>query len=78
VAEKLRALLQQQETWPRPRDLHDLWFIICDRAAPVGGEEMRRLFQRKCEIRRIEPDVSRLTSETLGSVSSPRRPAGPE
>ena len=65
VAEKLRALLQQQEKWPRPRDLYDLWFIICDRAEPVGGEEMRRLFERKCQVRHIEPDVSRLSSETL-------------
>ena len=28
VAEKMRALLQQQTKWPRPRDLYDLWFML--------------------------------------------------
>jgi predicted nucleotidyltransferase component of viral defense system len=29
IAEKLRSLLQQQKKWPRPRDLYDLWYILC-------------------------------------------------
>jgi len=29
LAEKMRALIQQQLKWPRPRDLYDLWFILC-------------------------------------------------
>jgi predicted nucleotidyltransferase component of viral defense system len=29
LAEKMRALLQQQTKWPRPHDLYDLWFILC-------------------------------------------------
>jgi predicted nucleotidyltransferase component of viral defense system len=28
AAEKLRALLQQQDKWPRPRDLYDLWYVL--------------------------------------------------
>ncbi|MCX6543748.1 MAG: nucleotidyl transferase AbiEii/AbiGii toxin family protein [Acidobacteria bacterium] len=65
VAEKLRSLLQQQDKWPRPRDLYDLWFILCHRSEPVAGRELRALFERKCQVRHIEPDRSRLTSETL-------------
>jgi predicted nucleotidyltransferase component of viral defense system len=62
-AEKLRALLQQQDKWPRPRDLYDLWHILCERPERIVGPELRTLFERKCEVRRIQPDVSGLTAE---------------
>ena len=45
VAEKLRALLQQQDKWPRPRDLYDLWFILCQQREPVPTKQLRELFQ---------------------------------
>jgi uncharacterized protein len=65
AAEKLRALLQQQEKWPRPRDLYDLWFILCARSEPMDGTQLHALFERKCEVRGVRPDVSQLTSATL-------------
>jgi predicted nucleotidyltransferase component of viral defense system len=65
AAEKLRVLLQQQEKWPRPRDLYDLWFILCERSEPMDGTQLQALFERKCEVRGVRPDVSLLTSATL-------------
>jgi len=65
AAEKLRALLQQQEKWPRPRDLYDLWFILCERSEPIVGTQLHALFELKCAVRDVRPDVSRLTSATL-------------
>jgi predicted nucleotidyltransferase component of viral defense system len=65
LAEKTRALLQQQRKWPRPRDLYDLWFILCRLREEFDGKELRELFDRKCEVRRIEPNVKGLISENL-------------
>ena len=65
VAEKMRALLQQQEKWPRPRDLFDLWFILCRVRERFSRIELRQLFLKKCEIRTIVPDVGALTSHGL-------------
>lgn len=65
VAEKLRALIQQQEKWPRPRDLYDLWFILCRQREPMLSHELRGLFERKCEIRGVAPDPQRLVSAEL-------------
>ena len=65
VAEKLRALLQQQEKWPRPRDLYDLWYVLCHKAEKLPGRELREIFARKCAVRNAEPDLHRLTSENL-------------
>ncbi|MBI4551243.1 MAG: nucleotidyl transferase AbiEii/AbiGii toxin family protein [Candidatus Latescibacteria bacterium] len=65
VVEKMRALLQQQQKWPRPRDLYDLWFILCRSGTHFTSEEIRPLFVEKCRVRQIQPDVERLTSEHL-------------
>ena len=65
VAEKMRALLQQQKKWPRPRDLYDLWFIVCHSKEKVEPEQLEDLFAKKCHLRKIEPDVSGLTSDNL-------------
>ena len=65
VAEKMRALLQQQQKWPRPRDLYDLWFMVCHSKEKFEAGQLEELFTKKCEVRRIEPDLSRLTSENL-------------
>jgi hypothetical protein len=65
AGEELQALLQQQEKWPRPRDLYDLWFILCARSEPMDGTHLHALFERNCEVRSVRPDVSRLTSATL-------------
>lgn len=65
VAEKMRALLQQQKKWPRPRDLYDLWFILCRSGECFSGEELKRLFVEKCRVRRIQPDRDGLISENL-------------
>lgn len=65
VAEKMRALLQQQKKWPRPRDLYDLWFILCRSGERFPREELRKLFVEKCRVRRVQPDREGLTSENL-------------
>lgn len=65
VAEKMRALLQQQQKWPRPRDLYDLWFIVCHSKEKFESGQLQELFKKKCHARKIEPDVSGLTSENL-------------
>lgn len=65
VAEKMRALLQQQQKWPRPRDLYDLWFIVCRSKEKFEAGQLEGLFKRKCQLRKIEPDLSGLTSDNL-------------
>lgn len=65
VAEKLRALIQQQEKWPRPRDLYDLWFMLCRQREPILSPQLRELFERKCMVRGVEPDPHRLVSVEL-------------
>ena len=71
VAEKLRALIQQQEKWPRPRDLYDLWFILCRQREPMPSDELRRLFERKCEVRGVSPDPRSLVSVELREWNRP-------
>ena len=63
VAEKMRALLQQQSKWARPRDLYDLWFILCHKKERFSEERLRELFEQKCAVRRIPADTEALTSE---------------
>jgi predicted nucleotidyltransferase component of viral defense system len=65
VAEKLRALLQQQERWPRPRDLYDLWYITCHEREVFDRGRLRELFERKCGVRAVVPDVEGLRSDRL-------------
>jgi predicted nucleotidyltransferase component of viral defense system len=65
VAEKLRSLLQQQKKWPRPRDLYDLWYILCKSEERFLWKELRPLFDEKCRVRGVQPDIESLTSETL-------------
>jgi len=65
LSEKMRALLQQQSKWPRPRDLYDLWFILCNRGERFEWKTLQSLFVEKCRARQIEPDPDLLVSETL-------------
>jgi len=65
LAEKLRSLLQQQAKWPRPRDLYDLWYILCRSGESSSWQELRPLFEEKCRIRGVEPSLVELTSEAL-------------
>ena len=65
VAEKLRSLLQQQKKWPRPRDLYDLWYILCKTRERFSWQEVKPLFDEKCRIRDVQPDITSLTSDTL-------------
>jgi predicted nucleotidyltransferase component of viral defense system len=65
VAEKMRALLQQQRKWPRPRDLYDLWFILCRSRERLPQEKLKELFVEKCRVRQIAPDPKGLSSENL-------------
>ncbi len=65
VAEKMRALLQQQVKWPRPRDLYDLWFILCRSDERFQKENLKDLFVQKCRTRQIQPDADSLVSENL-------------
>lgn len=65
VAEKMRALLQQQKKWPRPRDLYDLWFILCRLKEPFDAHQLRRLFIEKCGVRHIHPHMVDLVYDNL-------------
>jgi len=65
VAEKLRSLLQQQKKWPRPRDLYDLWYILCKTKEHFSWQQLKPLFDEKCHIRDVQPDIARLTSNML-------------
>ena len=65
IAEKMRALLQQQMKWPRPRDLYDLWFILCQSGESFQPDILRELFFQKCKARQIQPDVKGPISENL-------------
>lgn len=65
VSEKLRTLLQQQKKWPRPRDLYDLWYILCCSGEQFSWTELSPMFQEKCRIREIKPDISGITSDNL-------------
>lgn len=65
VAEKLRSLLQQQKKWPRPRDLYDLWYILCKTRERFSWQELKPLFDEKCRIREVQPDITSLTSDVL-------------
>jgi len=65
IAEKLRSLLQQQKKWPRPRDLYDLWYILCKSEERFLWKELRPLFDEKCRVRDVLPDIESLTSGAL-------------
>lgn len=65
VAEKARALLQQQSRWPRPRDLYDLWHITCLKGEAFDRAELRKLFDEKCRVRGVAPDPAGLYSANL-------------
>jgi len=65
VAEKMRVLIQQQEKWPRPRDLYDLWYITCHKGESFDLSQLRRLFEQKCRVRGIPADTSLLRSKHL-------------
>ena len=65
LAEKLRSLLQQQKKWPRPRDLYDLWYILCKSGERFSWKELKPLFDEKCRVRGVQPDIAGLTSDTL-------------
>jgi hypothetical protein len=65
LAEKLRSLLQQQKKWPRPRDLYDLWYILCKSRERFSWKELKPLFDEKCRVRGVQPDITSLTSDAL-------------
>lgn len=65
IAEKMRALLQQQEKWPRPRDLYDLWFMLCLKGEKYPRDRLKRIFSIKCRSKQIAENPEALTSERL-------------
>lgn len=69
VAEKLRSLLQQQKKWPRPRDLYDLWYILCLSREHFKWNELLPMFEEKCRVRDIKPDIKGLTSDNLKTLN---------
>jgi predicted nucleotidyltransferase component of viral defense system len=70
LAEKMRALLQQQLKWARPRDLYDLWFILCHEGESFDWGELRELFIQKCQVRKVNPDLGGLVSEELRALNA--------
>jgi predicted nucleotidyltransferase component of viral defense system len=69
VAEKLRSLLQQQKKWPRPRDLYDLWYMLCKVKENFKWNELFPMFEEKCHVRHIKPDIKGLTSDNLKTLN---------
>lgn len=69
VGEKMRALLQQQKKWPRPRDLYDLWYILCQSGESFPLKKLKHIFIEKCRVRKIDPDIAGLTSENLRELN---------
>jgi hypothetical protein len=69
VAEKLRSLLQQQKKWPRPRDLYDLWYMLCQAREHFNWNELLTMFEEKCRIRNIKPDIKGLISDDLKTLN---------
>ena len=69
VAEKLRSLLQQQKKWPRPRDLYDLWYMLCRAGEQFDWNELLPMFKEKCRIRDVKPDLAALTSADLKQLN---------
>jgi hypothetical protein len=65
VAEKMRALIQQQGRWPRARHLYDLWYMTCYRGETYAQRQLRDLFERKCQVRGVPADPSLLRSDHL-------------
>jgi len=65
LAEKMRSLLQQQNKWPRPRDLYDLWYILCRSGERFSWKELKPLFEEKCRIRGLQPNTAGLISDAL-------------
>jgi predicted nucleotidyltransferase component of viral defense system len=65
VVEKLRSLLQQQKKWPRPRDLYDLWYMLCYSGEHFTWKELLPMFQEKCRVRDVKPNLAGLTSGKL-------------
>jgi hypothetical protein len=61
----MRALIQQQDKWPRPRDLYDLWYITCLKGETFDRCRLRGLFEQKCRVRSLLADPGRLRSEHL-------------
>jgi len=65
ISEKMRSLLQQQKKWPRPRDLYDLWYMLCHSGEHFKWSELFPMFQEKCRIRNIKPEPDGLASAHL-------------
>lgn len=70
VVEKLRSLLQQQKKWPRPRDLYDLWYMLCRSGEQFAWDELLLMFKEKCRIRDVEPDLMAITSADLKELNT--------
>lgn len=69
IAEKMRSLLQQQAKWPRPRDLYDLWCILCHRREAVSPDVYLNLFTQKSHVRNINPNLDQLVSPLLKEMN---------
>jgi hypothetical protein len=69
VVEKLRSLLQQQKKWPRPRDLYDLWYMLCQAGERFSWDELLPMFKEKCRIRDVKPDLADITSDDLKELN---------
>ncbi len=61
--------LEYSRGGPRPRDLYDLWFILCHKNETFEWETLFGLFAEKCRVKKIEPDPDLLVSETLKSTN---------
>ncbi|MCX5826292.1 MAG: hypothetical protein NTY86_23185 [Deltaproteobacteria bacterium] len=45
--------------------MYDLWYILCKSEERFLWKELKPLFDEKCRVRGVQPDIESLTSDTL-------------
>lgn len=53
LAEKLRAILQQKDRVPRPRDFYDVWILLKIHSDKMELKKMRATFLTKCRFKNV-------------------------
>lgn len=54
LAEKLRAILQQRNRVPRPRDFYDVWMLLKLDSNEIKWKKVSDVFLQKCEFKQVE------------------------
>lgn len=54
LGEKLRAILQQRNRIPRPRDFYDVWRLFREKGDIFDPLEVKKVFLEKCRFKQVE------------------------